>query len=371
MLNKDRLIETFLELVQIDSETGHEGMIQPILKEKFESLGLSVVEDDAKATTGFGANNLICTLPANQENKDKIYFTSHMDTVEPGRKVKPIIKEDGFIYSDGTTVLGADDKAGLAVIFEVLHIIHEQQLPHGQIQFVITVGEESGLVGAKALRKEDLDADYGYAIDSAVPVGSITTGAPYQMKVNVTIHGKKAHASTPNEGISAINIAAQAISQMKLGQIDHETTANIGKFQGGGPTNVVTDLVNIWAEARSHAKDKLDTQVQHMKETFENVAAQHDCHAEVETELSYPGFRVEPDERVYQVAEQAAKALGFEMQADVGGGGSDGNIISHLDIPTVILGVGYEKIHTTDERISKQSLYDLTNFVLKIIEMNV
>ncbi|EGQ0287286.1 M20/M25/M40 family metallo-hydrolase [Staphylococcus pseudintermedius] len=370
MLNKDRLIETFLELVQIDSETGHEDIIQPILKDKFESLGLSVVEDNAKATTGFGANNLICTLPANRENKDKIYFTSHMDTVEPGRNVKPIIKEDGFIYSDGTTVLGADDKAGLAVIFEVLHIIHEQQLPHGQIQFVITVGEESGLVGAKALRKEDLDADYGYAIDSAVPVGSITIGAPYQMKVNATIHGKKAHASTPNEGISAINIAAQAISQMKLGQIDHETTANIGKFQGGGPTNVITDLVNIWAEARSHAKAKLDAQVQHMKETFEHAAAQHHCHAEVETELSYPGFHVESDERVYQVAEQAAKALGFEMQADVGGGGSDGNIINHLGIPTVILGVGYEKIHTTDERISKQSLYDLTNFVLKIIEMN-
>lgn len=369
MVNEERLLNTFLELVQIDSETGHEEIIQPILKHKFETLGLKVVEDQARQETGFGANNLICTLPATHTEYDKIYFTSHMDTVEPGRSVKPVIKEDGFIYSDGTTVLGADDKAGLAVIFEVLEVIQEKNLQHGQIQFVITVGEESGLVGAKALRKEDLDADYGYAIDSSVPVGHITTGAPYQSKVNATIHGKKAHASTPDEGISAINIAAKAISQMKLGQIDHETTANIGKFQGGGPTNVVTDLVNIWAEVRSHSKEKLDAQIEHMEKTFQSTAEQFNCHAEVETSLSYPGFRIQPEDKVYQIAEQASRALGFDMQANVGGGGSDGNIINKLGIPSVILGVGYEKIHTTDERISKQSLNDLANYVLKIIEI--
>ncbi|ARJ51913.1 tripeptidase T [Staphylococcus lutrae] len=368
MINKERLVQTFLELVQINSETSQEGEIQPILKEKFLNLGLTVIEDDAKEKTGFGANNLICTLAATQDNADKIYFTSHMDTVEPGQNVKPIIKEDGYIYSDGTTVLGADDKAGLAVIFEVLQVIQEQQLPHGQLQFVITVGEESGLVGAKALNQADLDADYGFAIDSAVPVGDITIGAPYQMKVNATIHGKKAHASTPKEGISAINIAAHAISRMNLGQIDEVTTANIGKFQGGGPTNIVTDLVQIWAEARSHDKGKLDAQVDHMKKTFMQAAESHGCHAEVETELSYPGFRIETTDRVYKVAEQASKALGFDMHADIGGGGSDGNIINQLGIPTVILGVGYEKIHTTDERISKQSLYDLTHYILKIIE---
>ncbi|UEX89119.1 tripeptidase T [Staphylococcus ratti] len=368
MINQERLIQTFMALVKIDSETGHEGTIQPILKDKFLALGLDVKEDNAQALTQFGANNLICTLEASEQNRDKIYFTSHMDTVEPGQNVQPILKEDGYIYSDGTTVLGADDKAGLAVIFEALQVIKENQLPHGQLQFVITVGEESGLVGAKALDSALLDADYDFAIDASAPVGDITIGAPYQMKMHAQIYGKKAHASTPKEGISAINIAAKAISQMKLGQIDEETTANIGSFNGGGPTNVVTDLVHIWAEARSHDKAKIDAQTEHMKETFINAASQYQCKAEVTSELSYPGFKINEDEKVYQIAKKASKALGFAANTSVGGGGSDGNIINGFGIPTVILGVGYEFIHTTEERIAKQSLYDLTRYVLKIIE---
>lgn len=368
MINQERLVDTFLELVKIDSETGHEEIIQPILKEKFEALGLQVQEDDAKKKTGFGANNLICTLPATDASKEKIYFTSHMDTVVPGQNIQPIIK-DGVITSDGTTILGADDKAGLATILEVLHIIQEQQLPHGQIQFVITVGEESGLVGAKALDKEMLDAAYGYAIDSAVPVGYFTIGAPYQMQINATIHGKTAHASTPNKGVSAINIAAKAISRMKLGQVDDETTANIGKFEGGGPTNIVSDLVNIWAEARSHSEAKINAQTEHMAQTFKETAASFGCHADVTTELSYPGFLVSEDEVVYQKAQAAAKALNLSGNATIGGGGSDGNIISQFGIPTVILGVGYEAIHTTNERIAIQSMVDLVAYVLKLIEI--
>ncbi|MCS4485491.1 M20/M25/M40 family metallo-hydrolase [Staphylococcus americanisciuri] len=368
MIHQERLVNTFIELVKIDSETGQEGNIQPILKEKFEALGLQVQEDDAKNKTGFGANNLICTLPAIDESKEKIYFTSHMDTVVPGKNIQPIIK-DGIISSDGTTILGADDKAGLAVIFEALHIIQEQKLPHGQLQFIITVGEESGLIGAKALDKEMIDAAYGFAIDSSVPVGDFTIGAPYQMQIQATIHGKKAHASTPDKGISAINMAAKAISRMKLGQIDYETTANIGKFEGGGPTNIVTDLVNIWAEARSHSEEKIYAQTEHMAQTFKETAQSFGCHADVTTELSYPGFLVGEDEVVYQKAQTAAKSLGLSGAATIGGGGSDGNIISQFGIPTVILGVGYEAIHTTSERIAIQSMIDLVAYVLKLIEI--
>ncbi|UXR85742.1 M20/M25/M40 family metallo-hydrolase [Staphylococcus felis] len=368
MINESRLIQTFIDLVQINSETGHEQIIQPILKQKFQELGVNVVEDNAKNETGFGANNLICTLPSTEAHHDKIYFTSHMDTVTPGNNIKPIIKEDGYIYSDGSTILGADDKAGLAVIFEVIEVIQEHNIPHGQIQFVITVGEESGLVGAKALRADDLDADYGYAIDSSVPVGDITIGAPYQMKINAQIYGKKAHASTPHHGMSAIKIASTAIHNMKLGQIDHETTANIGRFEGGGPTNVISDLVTIWAEARSHSKEKIYQQTKHMKETFEQTAQSYGCSAKVETSLSYPGFIVDQSESVIQNAVAAAKKIGLSSNLGIAGGGSDGNIINQFNIPTVILGVGYEHIHTTEERISKQSLTKLAQFVLSIIQ---
>lgn len=199
MINEQRLLNTFLELVQIDSETGNESTIQPILKEKFISLGLEVKEDEAAKHPKLGANNLVCTMNSTIEEGEvpKLYLTSHMDTVVPAINVKPIVKDDGYIYSDGTTILGADDKAGLAAMLEVLQVIKEQQIPHGQIQFVITVGEESGLIGAKELNSELLDADFGYAIDASADVGTTVVGAPTQMLISAKIFGKTAHASTP------------------------------------------------------------------------------------------------------------------------------------------------------------------------------
>lgn len=188
-VNQDRLIEEFLELVQIDSETKYEGDIAEVLKKKFSDLGLDVKEDNAKETTGHGANNLVCTLKGTKDGADPIYFTSHMDTVVPGKGVKPSIK-DGYIVSDGTTILGADDKAGLAAMLEAIRVLNENHIPHGDIQFVITVGEESGLVGAKALDSSLIHAKYGYAIDSDGKVGNIVVAAPTQAKIKATVKGQ-------------------------------------------------------------------------------------------------------------------------------------------------------------------------------------
>lgn len=371
MINKQRLLNTFLELVQIDSETGHEEIIQPILKEKFKSLGLDVKEDNASNHPKLGANNLVCTLESTIEEggAPKLYFTSHMDTVIPAINVKPIVKEDGYIYSDGTTILGADDKAGLAAIFEVLQVIQEHSLPHGQIQFVITVGEESGLVGAKQLKPQLLDADFGYAIDASADVGTTVVGAPTQMLISAKIVGKTAHASTPKEGISAINIAAKAINRMKLGQVDELTTANIGKFHGGSATNIVADEVILEAEARSHDPERIETQVKHMTDVFENTASELGGKAIVSVEQSYPGFKINDDEAVVKIAQESARNLGLSANTIISGGGSDGSIINTFGIPSVILGVGYEKIHTSNERMPIKSLNLLASQVLEIIKI--
>ncbi|WP_394856137.1 M20/M25/M40 family metallo-hydrolase [Staphylococcus borealis] len=371
MINSQRLLETFLELVNINSETGHEEVIQPILKKKFEELGLHVVEDRASEKSWLGANNLICTLPATGDNQDvaKIYFTSHMDTVVPGLNIQPQINDDGYIYSDGTTILGADDKAGLAAIIETIQYLNDNKIPHGQIQFIITVGEESGLKGAKELDKSLIDAEFGYAVDASQPVGTTVVGAPTQMVINSTILGKTAHASAPSEGISAINIAAKAISRMKLGQIDQYTTANIGKFHGGSATNIVADEVVLEAEARSHNDQSIEQQVAHMKEIFESTAQEFGGEAKVIIEKSYPGFKLNDEDKVTQYAINSAKELGLTGDTVIAGGGSDGSIINTFGIPTVILGVGYEHIHTTSERISIKSLNDLATQIVKIIEL--
>ncbi|UUZ94341.1 M20/M25/M40 family metallo-hydrolase [Paenibacillus sp. P25] len=195
MINQRRLVEEFIELVQVDSESGQEQEISRVLKEKFASYGLKVEEDDSAAKTGHGSGNLICTLPANSaRNLPKLFFTSHMDTVTPGKGIKPQIGQDGYIRSDGTTILGSDDKAGLAAMFEALRVLKENNIEHGQIQFVITAGEEMGLKGSRAMEAKWIDADFGYALDSNGEIGNIAVAAPTQSKVYITFTGRSAHA---------------------------------------------------------------------------------------------------------------------------------------------------------------------------------
>ncbi|NMD70221.1 M20/M25/M40 family metallo-hydrolase [Bacillus sp. DNRA2] len=368
VINQERLLNEFLELVQIDSETRFETEIAKVLKEKFTQLGLDVFEDDTTSITGHGAGNLICTLNGTKEGVDIIYFTSHMDTVVPGKGVKPSIK-DGYVVTDGTTILGADDKAGLAVMLETVRVLKEQNIPHGTIQFVITVGEESGLHGAKALDPKLITAKYGYALDSDGKVGNIVVAAPTQAKITAIIHGKTAHAGVaPEKGISAITIAAKAVARMSLGRIDEETTANIGRFEGGKQTNIVADRCDILAEARSLIPEKMEKQAQSMKEAFESAAREMGGSAEVTIDVMYPGFKFGAGDHVVEVARKAAGKIGRSCELQHSGGGSDANVIAGFGIPTVNLAVGYEDIHTTSERMPVEELYKLAEMAVAIIE---
>lgn len=363
-----RLVDEFLQLVQIDSETKHEEVIAPILVEKLKEMDFDVFQDDAHTRNGHGAGNIIATLNGTTD-VEPIYFTVHMDTVFPGKGIKPEIREDGYIYSDGTTILGADDKAGMAALFEMARRLKEQNIEHGTIQFIITAGEESGLAGAKELDPSLIKAKYGFAVDSDGKVGGIVTAAPFQAKIVTTVYGKTAHAGVaPEKGISAITVAAKAIAQMKLGRLDDETTANIGRFEGGKATNIVCDEVHILAEARSIDETKLNAQTAHMKETFERVASEMGGRAEVEVKRMYPGFRVTEYDKVVQVAMSAVKAIGREPQLGTSGGGSDANVIAGFGIPTVNLSVGYEDIHTTNERMPIEELEKLADLLVEIVK---
>jgi tripeptide aminopeptidase len=368
MINQERLLNEFLELVQIDSETKYETEICKVLKEKLETLGLEVFEDDTTSETGHGAGNLIATLKGNSNNASAIYFTSHMDTVTPGKGVKPSVK-DGYVVSDGSTILGSDDKAGLAAMLEGIRVLKEQNVAHGGIQLVITVGEESGLVGARALDHSLIKADFGFALDSTGPVGNIIVAAPTQAKVKATIYGKSAHAGVnPEDGISAIQVASKAISKMPLGRIDKETTANIGRFEGGGATNIVCDQVDIFAEARSLVTEKMEAQIAAMKEAFEQTAKEFQTTAEVDVHVMYPGFKHTEEDLVVQIAKQAAKSIGREPKLLASGGGSDANVIAGHGIPTINLGIGYEFIHTKNERIPIEELNKASELVVAIVK---
>ncbi|NIK77512.1 tripeptide aminopeptidase [Paenibacillus castaneae] len=370
MITKNRLVDEFMELVRIDSETKHEQEISLVLKQKFEALGLLVSEDDAAAKTGHGAGNLFAILEASEENSSAptVLFTCHMDTVTPGVGIKPQLDDDGYIRSDGTTILGADDKAGLAAIFEAIRVVKEQSIPHGRIQFVITVGEESGLLGARSLDASKLEAKFGYALDSNGSVGDIAVAAPTQAKVTIKMYGRSAHAGVnPEDGISAIQVAGKAIARMPLGRIDKETTANIGRFEGGGATNIVCDFVRLDAEARSIVQHKLDNQIAAMRKAVESAAEEYGARGELESDIIYPAYQHSDETPVVQLAKKAIQAIGLTPRTFHSGGGSDANIFNGLGIPTVNLAVGYEHIHTTKEQIKVEDLVKTTELVVELI----
>lgn len=373
MIIRDRLIQEFMELVQVDSETGNERQIADVLKEKFSALGLTAIEDNSMERTGHGAGNLFVTWAADSgAAAPKLLFTCHMDTVVPGKSIKPSLGEDGWITSDGTTILGSDDKAGLAALFEAIRVIQEQKIPHGQIQFVITAGEESGLLGARAMDASHLDADMGFALDSNGEVGAIAVAAPTQARITMQIIGKSAHAGVnPEDGISAIQVASKAISAMKLGRIDSETTANIGKFAGGGPTNVVCDHVQLDAEARSIVQEKVELQIASMREALETTVREYGAECEFRSEIIYPAFSFNENDTVVQLADRAITSLGLTTRLFPSGGGSDANVFNGLKVPTVNLAIGYEHIHTTKERIKADDIVKAAELVVAIVKESV
>ncbi|GFN30566.1 M20/M25/M40 family metallo-hydrolase [Paenibacillus xylaniclasticus] len=370
MVERNRLIQEFMELVQVDSETGNEARISEVLKQKFTALGLTIEEDDAAVKTGHGANNLFAMLAATDgSNAPALLFTSHMDTVKPGNGIKPQLDDDGYIRSDGTTILGADDKAGLAAMFEAIRVLQEQQIAHGPIQFVITVGEESGLLGSRAMDRTKLKAALGYALDSNGVIGDIAVAAPTQARITIKLYGKSAHAGVnPEDGISAIQVASKAVARMPLGRIDEETTANIGRFEGGGATNIVCDFVKLEAEARSIVQHKLDKQVNDMRQAVESAAAEFGAKAEFESEIIYPAFSYGDGDEVVELAKSAIEALGLTPRTFHSGGGSDANVFNGMGVPTVNLAVGYEHIHTTKEQIKADDLVKTAELVVEIIK---
>jgi len=366
-INTQRLLEEFLELVQVDCGTKDERPMADALRPKLEALGCTVVEDDAGAKIGGTAGNLIAVLEGSKD-APALLFCAHMDRVSPGRGIKPIV-EDGVIKSDGRTILAADDVAGIAAILEGIRTAQEQQIPHGRVEILFTVAEEGGLFGAKSVDASQFEAKAGFFLDSGGPVGTIVVQAPAQKNVTATIHGRAAHAGVePEKGINAIVVAAEALTKMKLGRIDAETTANIGLIQGGTATNIVPDRVELNGEARSRDQAKLDKQAAHMVEVIQSVCAAHGVEAEVVVKDSYQAFCLSEDDYPVKLAASAARAMGLEPRLQSTGGGSDANIINACGIPSVILGMGYHNVHTTQEIIPVDQLAAAAEFVLQIIK---
>jgi tripeptide aminopeptidase len=369
MVNEARLIELFLTLCRFNAPALQEREVIDWTKSYLESIGLEVREDDAGQKIGGNAGNLIVRLPATKPGAPKIFLSAHFDTVEPTEGLE-IIEEDGVFRSGGDTILGADDKAGMAPAIEALQILMETGEPHGEVLLLLSVAEEIGLKGAEACDLEELGLDFGYVLDTGPPVGSFVNRTATHDKLEILIHGKPAHAGKdPENGISAISVAAEAIAGMRLGRIGPETTANLGIIEGGTAVNVVCPFVRIRGEARSTSVEELDAQVGHMVQRFEEAAANWKTTVEIEHARHYRSFEISPEADVSKVAAEASRRLGLEPAFRTTLGGSDANVYNAKGLPTLVVATGMEKIHTHEERVSRKDLVDTTKLCLELIRV--
>ncbi len=367
-VNQERLVQTFLDMARQNTPPRHERAASEIGHGILAGLGFACEYDDAGDRVGGQVGNLIAFKKGSVPDAPAIFFSAHFDTVEPTPGLEPVVEGD-LIRSGGDTILGADDKCGMAPILEAMRILDEQQIPHGDIQLLLTICEEIGLVGAKLLDPARIKADFGYVLDAGPPVGSLVYSAPTQDIFDIHVHGRPAHAGAqPEDGVSAILVAARAVARMKLGRIDHETTANVGVIEGGTATNIIAAECYLKCEARSRSQAKLDKQRGHMIACFQEEAAAAGVTVDVTVEHAYQTYELAMDSPVLAVGTAGAERIGLEPLLRVTGGGADANIFNAVGVPTTVLGCGMQNIHRHDEFVLISDMVKSTQLVVAIVQ---
>src|SRR6266849_5375702 len=353
MINQERIKNLLRELVRIDSHSRKERDVAQRIKKYCEEMGARVEIDDAGEKVGGNTGNVIARFAGTIAGAEPIMMSAHMDTVVPGEGVKPII--------------------------EVIRSLQEQNIPHAPIEAIFSICEEVGLLGAKNVDVSKLKCKYGIVFDSDDP-GFLFTKGPSSNELVFKVYGLESHAGVaPEDGISAIKIAAEAISAMRLGRIDEETTANIGIIEGGKATNIIPNYVYLRGETRSRNEDKLTAQTEHMIKCFKDAAAKYEVtvagvttkgRAEVTVEREYSSMDVPDSSHVVQLVIQAAKRMGLDVKTMASGGGCDANVFNRKGIECANLGTGMRAIHTVKEWLDVKDMYASAEMTLEIMKLN-
>jgi tripeptide aminopeptidase len=360
-------VSLFLELAALPSPPGEERAVADVVLRYLRGLGLQPVEDDAGSRIGSTTGNVYARLDATAPGTP-LFFCAHLDTVPPSGQIEPVV-DGGVVRNAGGTILGADNKAAVAAMLEAVRRVLAENRPHAGIELVFTPKEEVGLIGAAAFEHERLHAQLGYVYDQAAPIGEIILGAPWAQALEVAFHGRASHAGMfPEEGRSAIQAAAKAIADLRLGRVDEETTANVGVIAGGTATNIVPERCTFRAEARSHDERKLSELVQEMLDACSFAATAAECEVETELRKSYSGYRFKRDEVGVLLAARALERCGREPSYALSGGAADANVFNDRGRRCVNLANGMTDIHTPDERIAIADLDAMVEVTLALVE---
>lgn len=331
-------------------------------------LGVEVAEDDAGPRIGSDAGNLYCRLEPTDEGGTPLFFCAHLDTVPPDGPIEPVL-EEGVVRNAAGTILGADNKAAVAVMLEATRRVLAEGRPHAGVELLFTPKEEVGLHGAAAFDPSRLHARLGYVYDQAAPIGEVILGAPHAHSMQVRFHGRAAHSGMyPEDGRSAIVAAARAIADLRVGRVDEETTANVGTVQGGTAGNIVPEWCTFLAEARSHDERKLADLVREMLETITFAAGLAECEVETEVHKSYRGYRFKREDEVVRLACAALERTGHEPHLTLSGGAADANVFNERGLACLNLANGMANIHTPNEQIAVADLDDMVEVTLALVD---
>lgn len=366
-MNSQRVLDTFLEMVAIDSPSWNEADMAAWCQERLQGLGFDVVFDQSQQATGSNTPQIIATLPGTAAGS--VAFSCHMDCVQPCEGIKARV-EDGVVRSDGTTILSADDKAGIAQVLEGVQSVLESGKPHPQITVLLSVCEEQGAAGAPHFPEVLFDPPVlTLVMDAEGHAGTIVLSAPYHYTFRATFTGRAAHAGVePEAGINAIAMAAAAVQAMPLGRHDHETTSSVGVIEGGKATNIVAETCVLRGECRSIDGQKCERLRDTMDACMRQAAADAQGEVEVEWVLSYPGIKVDQDDPDVQLLVRAARAAGIDPVFASSGGGSDANVLWAKGCKAIPLGTGMTDFHSCQETVQVADLENGARFVEEVIQ---
>ena len=354
----DRMVNQFMEMVQIPSESGNEAAMMDYLEREFKKLDAEVGKDD------YG--NLIAKLPAKGcRGKDPILLSCHADTVKPGVGIEPVL-ENGIIRSKGETILGADDKAGIAEMLEALRIA-EVRPP---VEVAISRQEEVGLLGVKNLDFSRISAKRGYLLDNDT-LDTIVIGGPSYFAIDVDVKGKSAHAGMePEKGINAIQAVAKAIAALRLGRLDHETTANVGVIKGGIIRNGVPDSAEFLAECRSLTHRKAQELAEEMEKIIREQVESLGAVAEIEINNLCKAVSIPEDSPTVQLSQNALKAVGIDARTTFITGFTDASIYNNMGIEMAVVGIGARLEHSTEEHIYVADMEKALGMIVEILRLS-
>ncbi len=351
--DKARLIETFIALCEIPSPSGSEGAVGSFVKEQLEQLGLSVKEDGAATVCDAGCGNLQTEIEGG--TGQSILMCAHMDTVPVDGPIE-VVQRDGYIENGREAILGADNKAAVALLIELARKYVNVQ-PAVGIEFLFTVREENGLAGAKAFDTDSLSSKFGYVFDHGSPIGELMVSAPTHQKISADFTGVGAHAGVePERGRSAIRAAAKAIESMSLGRIDDTSTANVGAIKGGTAVNVVPESCRMLAEVRSLDHERSLAMAQEMVDACNLAAGACETDVEIVVEEEFRAYSLSTDSKSVRAGTASLEALGFTVECKASGGGSDANAFIAKGFECLNIANGTEANHTANERVSVSAL---------------